>query len=213
MEQHAVSQIKAILPQEYPVFLGDIKKRVLSSQVKAALSVNSRLISLYWEIGSKILSRQQDEGWGAKIIDQLSKDLKSTFPNMKGFSKTNIKYMVQFAKSYPQFEIGQQAVGQIPWSHNIILLQKLKTVTERLWYAKKAIERGWSRAILQHWIDSNLYNREGQAVHNFEATLPNSQSDLAIQVLKDPYCFDFLTDLTHRGGFRCASEGAEIQRS
>lgn len=151
------------------------------------------MIALYWEIGSAIYQKQKNEGWGAKTIEKLAGDLKSAFPGMKGFSRTNLKYMIQFAKEYPGIEIGQQAVGQIPWGHNILLLQKLMSKEERLWYAQKTIENGWSRNVLLHWLDSRLHKREGETINNFQATLPSPQSDLADQILKNPYCFDFLT--------------------
>ena len=179
--------------KEYKAFFKEIKEKILTSQVKAALAVNHELINLYWEIGSKIHLKQKDEGWGAKTVENLAKDLKSTFPEMKGFSLTNIKYMVQFAKEYPEFAISQQVVGQIPWGHNILLLQRLETLQDRLWYAHKTIEHGWSRNVLLHWLDSGLHRREGRAITNFQITLPSPQSDLAHQALKDPYCFDFLT--------------------
>ncbi|MDN3508111.1 MAG: PDDEXK nuclease domain-containing protein [Simkaniaceae bacterium] len=183
-----------ILPlKEYKTFLKEIKEKILSSQIKAALAVNRELITLYWEIGSRIHIKQKREGWGSKTIENLSKDLKSSFPEMKGFSLTNIKYMVQFAREYPNFTIGQQVVGQIPWGHNILLLQKLETLEERLWYIHKTIENGWSRNVLLHWLDSRLHKRDGKAITNFKETLPSPQSDLALQTLKDPYCFDFLT--------------------
>lgn len=184
---------KTIVTNEYKTFLTEIKERILSSQIKAALAVNRELLTLYWEIGSKILLKQKSEGWGAKTIENLANDLKSAFPNMKGFSLTNIKYMVQFAKEYPEFIISQQLVGQIPWGHNILLLQKLTTIEERLWYANKTIENGWSRNVLLHWLVSNLHKREGKSITNFQSTLPSPQSDLAHQTLKDPYCFDFLS--------------------
>lgn len=189
----SAEQTQPMISKEYKIFLKEIKERILSSQIKAALAVNRELLTLYWEIGSKILLKQKSEGWGAKTVENLAKDLKSAFPNMKGFSLTNIKYMVQFAKEYPDFTISQQPVGQIPWGHNILLLQKLTSLEERLWYANKTIENGWSRNVLLHWLDSNLYKREGKSITNFQATLPSPQSDLARQALKDPYCFDFLT--------------------
>lgn len=190
MSSNTIDKIQATA--EYKVFFKEIKEKILTSQVKAALAVNHELINLYWEIGSKIHLKQKDEGWGAKTIENLAKDLKSTFPEMKGFSLTNIKYMVQFAKEYPEFAISQQVVGQIPWGHNILLLQKLETLQDRLWYAHKTIEHGWSRNVLMHWLDSGLHKREGKAITNFQITLPSPQSDLAHQTLKDPYCFDFL---------------------
>jgi len=182
-----------VLGESYQSLLKDIKEKVKSSQIKAALAVNQELIKLYWEIGSSVLKKQQEEGWGAKTIEKLAKDLKSAFPEMKGFSLTNIKYMVQFAKEYPNFKISQQLVGQIPWGHNIILLQRLRTKQERIWYAEKTIENGWSRSALLHWIESGLHERQGAAITNFKNTLPAIQSDLANQTIKDPYCFDFLT--------------------
>ena len=193
MNQTITKQNNAIILKEYKTFLQDIKKRILSSQIKAAISVNKKLIELYWEIGSRVYLKQKSEGWGAKTIEQLAKDLKSTFPDMKGFSLRNIKYMVHFAKSYPDFKIRQQAVAQIPWGHNILLLQKLNTIEERFWYANKTMENGWSRNVLRHWLDSKLHQREGKAITNFQTTLISPQSDLADQMLKDPYCFDFLT--------------------
>ena len=193
MPSNTVEKVQTTALKEYKVFFKEIKEKILTSQVKAALAVNHELINLYWEIGSKIHLKQKDEGWGAKTVENLAKDLKSTFPEMKGFSLTNIKYMVQFAKEYPEFAISQQVVGQIPWGHNILLLQKLETLQDRLWYAHKTIEHGWSRNVLLHWLDSGLHKREGRAITNFQITLPSPQSDLAHQALKDPYCFDFLT--------------------
>lgn len=193
MSSNTVEKVQVTDLKEYKAFFKEIKEKILTSQVKAALAVNHELINLYSEIGSKIHLKQKDEGWGAKTIENLAKDLKSTFPEMKGFSLTNIKYMVQFAKEYPEFAISQQVVGQIPWGHNILLLQKLETLQDRLWYAHKTIEHGWSRNVLLHWLDSGLHKREGKAITNFQITLPSPQSDLAHQTLKDPYCFDFLT--------------------
>ena len=193
MSSNTVEKVQPKDLKEYKAFFKEIKEKILTSQVKAALAVNHELINLYWEIGSKIHLKQKDEGWGAKTVENLAKDLKSTFPEMKSFSLTNIKYMVQFAKTYPEFAISQQVVGQIPWGHNILLLQKLETLQDRIWYAHKTIEHGWSRNVLLHWLDSGLHKREGKAITNFQITLPSPQSDLAHQALKDPYCFDFLT--------------------
>lgn len=193
MSSNTVEKVQSTALKEYKAFFKEIKEKILTSQVKAALAVNHELINLYWEIGSRIHLKQKDEGWGAKTIENLANDLKSTFPEMKGFSLTNIKYMAQFAKEYPEFAISQQVVGQIPWGHNILLLQKLETLQDRLWYAHKTIEHGWSRNVLLHWLDSGLHKREGKAITNFQITLPSPQSDLAHQALKDPYCFDFLT--------------------
>ncbi len=179
--------------QEYKVFFKEIKEKILASQIKAAISVNQELVKLYWEIGSRIHLKQKAEGWGAKTIENLARDLKSAFPEMKGFSLRNLKYMVHFAKEYPDLAIRQQVVAQIPWGHNILLLQKLESIEDRLLYAHKTIEHGWSRNVLQHWLERDLHKREGKAITNFQQTLPAPLSDLACQTLKDPYCFDFLT--------------------
>ena len=159
------------------------------------------MIQLYWEIGENIALRQQQEGWGAQVTKRLSKDLARSFPGMKGFSDANLRRMKAF---YQAYEICAQAVRKleneelpcffrIPWGHNILLLQKLNSYNERLWYAKKTIEHGWSRNILSMQIESGLYQRQGKALTNFHNTLPALQSDLAQQTLKDPYTFDFLT--------------------
>ncbi len=187
-----LEHVEAIVVRDYKDFFKEIKEKVLSSQIKAVLSVNRELIALYWEIGAKLHAKQKNEGWGSRVVQRLANDLKSAFPDMKGFSLTNIKYMMQFAKEYPDFLISQQIVGQIPWGHNILLLQKLTSIEERFWYAHKTLENGWSRSALLHWLDSGLHKREGKAITNFQVTLPNPQSDLACQSLKDPYCFDFL---------------------
>lgn len=181
------------LTKGYKDLLKEIKEKVKSSQLKAAVSVNQELIKLYWEIGSSILKQSEKAEWGSKTIEKLAKDLRTSFPDIKGFSFRNVKYMVQFAKEYPDLPIGQQLVAQIPWGHNIALLQKLGTEEERSWYAQKTIENGWSRSVLLHWIESGLHKRQGKALTNFQKTLPATQSDLAHQTLKDPYCFDFLT--------------------
>lgn len=148
---------------------------------------------LYWGIGKEILTRQKAEGWGAKVIDQLAKDLHQAFPDMQGFSPRNLKYMRALAEAWPDEAIVQQVVAQLPWGHNVRLLDHVKSREERLWYIHQAIEHGWSRNILEIHIESGLYRRQGKAVTNFQTALPPPQSDLAQQLLKDPYNFDFLT--------------------
>lgn len=185
-----VSQLR--LPPDYSEFLEDLKIRIKKARLKAVLSANAKLIILYWEIGRNILSRQKAEGWGTKVIDRLAVDLTNTFPDMKGFSPRNLKFMRAFAEAYHEKEIVKQVVSQIPWGHNIRILQKVKKIEKRLWYARSAIENGWSRNFLVHQIESDAFSREGHAVTNFSKTLPSSQSDLAQQSLKDPYVFDFL---------------------
>lgn len=176
----------------YNDFLHQLKERIRSAQVRAGLAVNSELVWLYWQIGREILTRQQQQGWGAKVVTQLAKDLQKEFPEMKGFSSRNLKYMRAFAEAYPDEQIVQQAAAQIPWFHNCILLDKVKEPPERLWYIQQTLESGWSRNVLIHQIESGLYRRQGQATTNFERALPKPQSDLAQQLLKDPYNFDFL---------------------
>jgi predicted nuclease of restriction endonuclease-like (RecB) superfamily len=191
--QQAISKNSAPTSNGYLETLNKLKEKIRSTQIKAVVKVNQELIQLYWEIGIAISEKQEKEGWGAKTIEKLAKDLKNAFPDTKGFSRTNISYMVQFAKEYPEIEIIQQLVGQIPWGHNLVLIQRLNNKEERLWYVEKIIENGWSRNMLSIWIDSDLYRRQGKAVTNFSNTLPPPQSDLANQTLKDPYCFDFLS--------------------
>jgi predicted nuclease of restriction endonuclease-like (RecB) superfamily len=163
----------SLMPDEgrYIAFLDDVKTRIRSAQVKAALAVNRELLLLYWHIGREILARQQAEGWGSKVLERLSKDLKREFPEMKGFSRSNLKYMRAFAEAWPD-GIGQAPLGQITWYHNIALLEKLKDPNERLWYARETIENGWSRNVLVAQIKNRLYQREGTAVNNFAKTLP-----------------------------------------
>jgi predicted nuclease of restriction endonuclease-like (RecB) superfamily len=181
------------LSKDYENFLQSLKSRIATAQIKAALAVNRKLVLLYWQIGRDILERQEKQGWGAKVVDQLSKDLRSAFPDMKGFSTRNLKYMRALAESYPDEQFVQQAVAQIPWGHNVRILDYVKSPEEREFYIHKTIENGWSRDVLVWQIESKLFERQGKAVTNFELTLPKPQSGLANQLLKDPYNFDFLT--------------------
>jgi predicted nuclease of restriction endonuclease-like (RecB) superfamily len=177
----------------YDQFLRDLKERIRSAQIRAAIAVNRELIVLYWQIGRDILDRQQQQGWGAKVIDRLAKDLQKEFPEVKGFSSRNLKYMRSFAESYPEEPIVQQLAAQIPWFHNCVLLDKVKDLNERLWYIQQTIDYGWSRNVLVHQIETGLHQRVGGAVTNFARALPLPQSDLAQQLVKDPYHFDFLS--------------------
>lgn len=182
----------ADLPPDYTGWLASLKQRIQSAQQRAALAVNRELVLLYWQIGQDILARQQAQGWGAKVIDRLARDLTAAFPGMKGFSPRNLKYMRAFAEAWPDAAIVQQAAAQLPWFHLCILLDKVKVATEREWYVCKAIEHGWSRNILAMQIESRLHQRQGAAQSNFDSRLPPHQSDLARNTLKDPYIFDFL---------------------
>ena len=181
------------LSTEYQELLISLKQRIRTSQIRAALAVNQELILLYWQIGREILLRQSQQGWGAKVIDRLSQDLQEEFPEIQGLSGRNLKYMRAFAEAYPENEFVQQLVAQIPWGHNLILISRVKDDNARLWYAQQISLNGWSRSILTLQIESQLYQRQGQAVTNFEATLPPDRSDLAMATLKDPYVFDFLS--------------------
>ncbi len=188
-----MSESESDLPADYEGFLREIKEHVRTSQVRAIVTVNTHAILLYYAIGTGILRKQRDEGWGTKVIERLSRDLKAAFPDMQGFSRTNLLYMRAFAAAWPNEVIVQRAVGQLPWRHNIALLDKLKDTEQRFWYAEKAVEHGWSQPILLHQIETRLWERQGKAVTNFAQTLPAPQSDLAHALLKDPYNFDFLT--------------------
>ena len=221
---------------DYGRLLADIRVRVRAGQVRAGLVANQELLHLYWDIGRMILGQQAQAGWGAKVIDRLSKDLRSEFPGQQGFSPRNLKYMRAFAEAWPeaavvpapsaqpvrkgaamvqepaaprsaaQSEIVQAPLAQLPWYHHVALLDKLDTREERLWYAAKAVENGWSRNVLALQIDSALHLRQGKAVSNFQKTLPPPQSDLAQGITKDPYLFDFL-NLRDAANERSIEEG------
>lgn len=181
--------------KSYNEFLIDIKTQIKSSQQRALLAVNKELILLYWNIGSKILEAQGKEGWGAKIIETLSKELKNEFPDLTGFSSRNLKYMRNFAETYRDFLFVQQVVAQIPWGHNLVLIEKIKSSEQRQWYVLKTIENGWSRNTLVHQIESDLYSRQVtvEKTTNFMSQLPVPQNKSALETLKDPYVFDFIT--------------------
>ncbi|MDB9529421.1 PDDEXK nuclease domain-containing protein [Oscillatoria sp. CS-180] len=178
---------------EYSQLLTDLKDRIRQSRVRAAQAVNRELVLLYWQIGREILQRQTDQGWGSKVVDRIAKDLRHEFPEMKGFSPRNLHYMRAFAETYTDEAMVQQTVANLPWGHNVRLMEAVKDPEERLWYAQQAITRGWSRNILLTQIDNQLYNRQkSSAITNFERTLPEAQSDLAQDLIKNSYTFDFL---------------------
>ncbi len=183
----------------YLEFIEKIKMEIQKQRVSIVMNASAGMICLYWNIGRDILAKQEEEGWGAKVIDRMAKDLKEAFPDMSGFSPRNIKYMRKFAQCWSDYEIVQRVVAQIPWRTNISLMDKLKTEEERIWYAGKTIENGWSKAILELQIQNRLMERTGKTVNNFPAALPPLDSDMANQVFKDPYLFDFLgTDMPRR---------------
>lgn len=163
------------------------------------MSANASMICLYWNIGKAILNKQAEEGWGSKVIDRISKDINDAFPDMNGFSPRNIKYMRKFAEVWNDYEIMQRTAAQIPWRSNILLLDKLSNQDERVWYAQKTLENGWSRDVLALQVESRLIERSGKSVNNFPIALPPADSDMADQIFKDPYLFDFLgTDVPRR---------------
>lgn len=183
----------------YPEFINALIDRIKKQRISITLKANASMIGMYWSIGNAILKKQDEEGWGAKVIDRISHDIKVAFPDMSGFSPRNIKNMRRFATEWPDYETVQQVVAQLPWRTNLVLLEKLNTMEERLWYARKVIENGWSSNVLSMQIESGLINRSGKAISNFEIALPPADSDLVNQVFKDPYLFDFLgTDIPRR---------------
>lgn len=192
---------KDLFADEYKNLLESLKLRIRSSQIKAAVRVNEELIRLYWHIGKTIIERQQKEKWGSNVIERLAADLQSSFPGIQGFSRSNIFRMRAFYTAYEKVaQAARQSMEgppdfslQIPWWHNVILIEKLDAQEQREWYAEQAVECGWSRSMLQTWIENDLFHRQGKAIHNFKNTLVQPHSDLAEQTLKDPFCFDFLT--------------------
>jgi predicted nuclease of restriction endonuclease-like (RecB) superfamily len=204
----------AVPASGYRALLTDIKARIRLAQIKASLSVNRELIQLYWDLGGMIVRRQTAERWGNSVVEKLASDIQKDFPGIEGFSPRNVWRMRAFylawasgkpvpvgvgknnRKPKPVADLDRrvlpQAVAEIPWGHNVTLLEKLNNADQRLWYAKQAIMNGWSRSMLEHWIESDLYSRQGKAVTNFETALPPAESDLARDVMRDPYNFDFL---------------------
>ena len=183
---------RTALPSDYAAILDDLKQRIQQERLRTVMAANAAMVLLYWDIGRTILERQDREGWGARVIDRLSTDLREAFPDMQGLSPRNLKYMRAFAAAWPDRAIVQQLAARIPWFHNCILLDRVQGPADREWYIRQTIQNGWSRNILALQIESRLHKRQGKAVTNFPATLPPSDSDMAAQVFKDPYLFDFL---------------------
>lgn len=176
---------------EYVSIVENIKREITGAQYRAAVHVNVDMLLLYYDIGSII---NEHKSWGNKFIDNLAADIRIAFPESKGYSVRNLKYMAKFAEEYPDREFVQQVVAQIPWGQNIVLMDKISDQKEREWYIKKSAENGWSRNVLVHQIESGLYQRQVlvDKVSNFESRLPSPQSELAVQTMKDPYVFDFI---------------------
>jgi len=188
----SVAPPRAELPDGYAETLRDLKQRIQQERLRTVLAANSAMVLLYWDIGRTILARQDQAGWGARVIDRLAADLREAFPDMKGFSPRNLKYMRAFAAAWPERAIVQQIAAQIPWFHNCVLLDRVQQTADRAWYIRQTIQNGWSRNILAMQIENRLHERQGKAVTNFPATLPPADSDMAAQAFKDPYLFDFL---------------------
>jgi predicted nuclease of restriction endonuclease-like (RecB) superfamily len=190
-----------VLPQDYGEWLASLKQRIRSARQRAVMAMNEEQIRLYHSIGCDIIDRQKQQGWGAKVIKRLSADLRAAFPDMKGLSVSNLKYMRVFAQECPNLDIGQQSADQLPWFHIVILLTKVSNLVEREWYAAEAVAQGWTRSTLELQIKHKLFDRAsappkggrtGAALTNFDSQLESTQANLATQVLKDPYHFDFL---------------------
>ena len=187
-----------IKDEDYSAWLKELKNKVRLVQIKAAVKVNSELLQFYWELGADIVEKQATAKWGDGFISNLSHDLIAEFPDMKGFSKRNLEQIRKWYCFWSlQGEIAKQLATQIPWWHNVVIITKTKNADEALFYVQKTIQNSWSRSVLTHHIESDLFKREGKAITNFKTTLPEPQSDLAREILKDPYNFDFLT-LTER---------------
>ena len=205
--------MKELVSQEYKIWLESLKNKFRSSQIKASIKVNTTLLEFYWDLGEQIVEKQQEYKWGSGFLEKLSRDLSAEFPDVKGFSYTNVKNIRQWFVFWQQL-VGelkstksQQLVGEssvdktkqivsqifmIPWGHNIAIIQKCKNIDEAIYYVQNTLKNGISRSVLVHQIESNLYERNGKALTNFENTLPPIQSDLAKVITKDPYIFDFV---------------------
>jgi predicted nuclease of restriction endonuclease-like (RecB) superfamily len=180
------------IPADYAAWLADLKSRIAGARARAALAANAEQIALYHDLGRDILVRQGREGWGAKVIDRLAVDLRAAFPDMKGLSSSNLKYMKRFAQECPDRQFGQQSADQLPWFHIVILITQVPAPAVRAWYAGQAVSQAWSRDTLTSQIRSQLHLRQGSALTNFPQRLSAEQAGLAAAVLKDPYRLDFL---------------------
>ena len=179
----------------YAEFLNELKERIRTAQTKAVLSVNKELISLYWDIGRRIVESQEKSVWGKGVVEKLAGDLRQEFPDVKGFSARNLWDMRRFYLAYKDHPNLRQAVAEIPWGHNLTIINKVKDPSQRQWYSYQTTQNGWSRNVLVHQIESDLYGRQAAAIKttNFPETLPSPQSELMEQTIKDPYIFDFIT--------------------
>ncbi|MBO1268702.1 PDDEXK nuclease domain-containing protein [Arthrobacter cavernae] len=184
---------KSGIPHWYPDLLASVTRQIHSGRSKAISAANREMLLSYWAIGNELTQRESAQGWGSKVVTRLSADVRVAFPEARGFSPRNLRYMKSFAEAWPEFPMLQAPLATLPWYHHIALLEKLKSADERLWYAASAIDQGWSRNVLVHQIDTRLHERSGKAITNFKVALPPSESDLAQQSFKDPYVFDFVS--------------------
>lgn len=185
-------------PSGYANFIEVLKAKIRSAQLKAIFSINREMTCLYWEIGRDIVEKQRTDKWGSKVIEKIAKDIQDGFPGVEGFSRSNLFRMRAFFLAYQTVStdlavLGMLHIFNIPWGHNVVLLENIKDTKARLWYAQRSLEKGWTRSVLEMWIDADLYQREGKAITNFQNTLPKPQSDLALQAMRDPYVLDFIT--------------------
>ena len=187
---------------EFAQWVKTLKNEIRTAQIKAAVKVNSGMLQMYWNLGKEITERQKTANWGDGFLKELSRELMAEFPDMKGFSYRNLKYIRQWFLFYNQEDsIGQQVVAQlgediffsVPWGHHLYIMSSCKDINKAVFYLQKTVENGWSRAVLLNFLDTDLYERQGKAVKNFSRFLPDTQSELAQQTLKDPYTFDFIT--------------------
>lgn len=180
------------LPGDYADLLERLKREIAGARTRAALAVNEELVHLYWRIGKEILTRQDQEGWGTKVVNRLSRDLRNSFPEMAGLSAANLRHMRAFAAAWPDWKLCSQVVSKLPWGHNLQLVYKLDDADTRRWYAQSVVEHGWSRAVLEHHIATRRHERAGKAITNFQRTLPAPDSELVQEVIHEPYNFKFL---------------------
>lgn len=190
-------KVLSILDIDYRNWISDLKKRYKQSQIKAAIHINSELVRFYWTLGRDIIKMKAESKWGSHFCECLAKDLKNEFSEAKGFSTRNLRFMKQFYELFPENEIVQQVAAKlfmIPWGHMILLLTKIRKDSRKvMFYIQKTIENNWSRSVLLNFLDTDLYERSGKAINNFEARLPDENSDLAKDIVKNPYSFNFLS--------------------
>lgn len=192
-KQLKISEGSLNLNEAYKDFLFDVKERLKGAQIKAALAANTELVRFYWQLGTDLIEQQKKYEWGDNFLEQFSSDLKAAFPGMQGFSVTNLKRMRLFAREYPK---SPQPVDQLPWGHIFLIIHTVKDLSAREWYVQETIKNGWSRSALEMQVESRLFERQGITANkltNYDEHLPATQSDLANEILKDPYNFDFLT--------------------